>query len=121
MEKYNPSDYCYLNFRGTDFMQAPSWQTEKNFFIRSQKESNSTKFLVITDDVENAKNNIDADVYLAPDYKIALKMMSMSKKLIIPAWTTFAWWGGWLSDADLVFAPNIDDICYNKNNFFTYI
>lgn len=118
---YDPNEYCYINFRGTDFLNVDSWITDKNFFSNAQNLTKRKKYLVITDDIKNAKININAHNYIAPNYKIALKLMTLSKELIIPAWTSFGWWGAWLSNADLIIAPNIDHICYNKNEIFKYI
>jgi hypothetical protein len=121
LELYNPNEYCFINFRGTDFLEVDAWITDKYFFKNAQTMTKRKKYLVITDDIENAKNTIKADSYIAPNYKIALKLMTLSKELIIPAWTSFGWWGAWLSNSDLIIAPDIDNISYNKNEVFKYI
>jgi hypothetical protein len=121
VNNFSPDEYCYINFRGTDFMDVISWQTNKDFFERAKNQTKRKKYLVITDDIENAKINIEADIYINPNFKIALKLMTLSKELIIPAWTSFGWWGAWLSESEKIWAPDITDICYNKNDVFTYI
>lgn len=118
---YNPDDYCYINFRGKDFIDVPVWREIPEYFINAQKIVKDKKFLVITDDITNAKLNIKADGYIDPNYKIALKLMIQSKQIIIPRWTTFAWWGAYLSYATNIIAPDIENISYIKNDRFNYI
>lgn len=122
---YDPEEYCYIHFRGTDFLKVPLYITKIDFWKNAQNKIidnyGKKKFLVITDDIENAKLNINAENYIAPNFKIGLKMMTKSNQLIIPSWTTFVWWGGWLSDASIIIAPDINNICYAKNDVFTYI
>ena len=119
--KYNPNEYCYIHFRGTDFMDIELYKTNKDFFNISQKLVNKTKFVVITDDIENAKKYINADDYITNNYKIDLKLLTSSKNLIIPSYTTFSWWGAWLSSADMILTPDINDFNYIKNDRFIYL
>ena len=97
-------------------MNQISCVSNKDFFERAKNQTKRKKYLVITDDIENAKININADAYFNPNFKIALKLMTLSKELIIPAWTSFGWWGAWLSESEKIWAPDITDICYNKND-----
>ena len=110
-----------MNFRGTDFLEVPKFVDTVEYWIDAKKRIDKSKFLVITDDIDNAKLKIVADEYINPNYKVALKLLTESESLIIPGWTTFAWWGAWLSNANIIIAPDVDDICYIKNDVFTYV
>ena len=120
IDKYNPEEYCYINFRGTDYMSVKE-DNERTFFDRSQYISQKSKFIVLTDDVENARKYIKAEEYFAPNHKITLKLISSAKTLIIPALTTFAWWGAWLGDTELVLSPDIQNLNYIRNDIFRYV
>jgi len=122
LKMYDPNEYCYINYRGTDFA-TPNHPhvTYPEFYMDAKTKVKSKKFLIITDDIENAKKNVEADSYIAPIGKIGMKLLTKSKELIIPAWSTFGWWGAWLSDSNLIIAPDIEHICYIKNDKFDYI
>jgi hypothetical protein len=94
IELYNPQEYCYINFRGKEFLKISKYITPPDFFEKAKKESGCTKFVVITDDVENAKKYIKAEDYLHTGIKTDLKLLTLAKNLIIPKWSTFSWWGG---------------------------
>ena len=130
MTSYNPNEYCYINFRGSDFLTNPTWNTNPEFYKEAQKFIPNKKFLVITDDIYNAKLHINADKYICPNYKIALKLLTKANNLIIPGWTTFAWWGAYLSNAEKIIQPDVfgkyinpgsNHKCYIKNDKFIYL
>ncbi len=122
LEKYNPNEYCYINYRGKDFA-SPNHPhvTYPDFYLDAKSEVSSKKFLVITDDVEEAQKKVESDNYIAPIGKVGMKLLTKSKELIIPAWSTFGWWGAWLSESNLIIAPDIEHISYIKNDRFKYI
>jgi hypothetical protein len=121
INKYNPDEYCYIYYRGNDFIKIKHYETKPQFYIDAKGQTNIKKYLVITDDIENAKRNIDADDYINVNYKVSLKLLTKSYDLIICGWSSFGWWGAWLSDANKIIAPNVNDVCYIKNDRFIYI
>lgn len=132
LNRYNPNEYCYIHFRGTDFQLIEEYYTSPEWFEEAKKLSGSDKFLVITDDIERAKNFINADDFISSNYKIDLKLLTSSKKIIIPTFSTFGWWGAWLSDAEIIITPKNmttlsnnpafkEDELFHVNDRFTYL
>ena len=121
IKKYEPDEYCYIYYRGTDFIKIKHYETKPQFFIDAKEKCSKKKYLVITDDIENAKKNIDADDYISINYKVSLKLLTKSQELIICGWSSFGWWGAWLSESNIIIAPDVNDICYIKNDRFIYI
>jgi hypothetical protein len=59
-------------------------------------------------------------------------LLKSSKKIIIPTFSTFGWWGAWLSDAEIIITPKNmttlsnnpafkEDELFHVNNRFTYL
>ena len=122
LNKYNPKDYCYIYFRGTDFndIKNNSYHVTPEWYKNAKITVNCEKFIVITDDIETAKKNIVAEDYISTNYKTDLKLLISSKKLIIPVMSSFGWWGAWLSDAKIIIAPINDEKCWVVNDRFIY-
>jgi len=103
LSKYPIDKYCFIHFRGTDYKV---WDDGKRFLpityfknaiklIKTIK--NDIKFVVITDDVEGAKEYfVDHDV-ISNDMMDDFKLLYYSKYCIIPN-SSFSWWAAWLSD-----------------------
>lgn len=120
-ETYNPHEYCYINFRGNEFLLYDILRTPESFFVDAKNHVPKKKFLVITDDLNGAKSNVNADYYISPNYKIALKLLTCAKELIIPDKSTFSWWGAWIGNAEIVISLIRHNEEWRRNNFFTYI
>jgi hypothetical protein len=95
--KFN--EYCIIQFRGTDFLNTSNPMT-KQYFVDAQRTMLSInpnlKFMVVTDDLDNAKRYIDADSYMSNSKEVDFVIMLKSKYLIIPN-STFGWWASYLN------------------------
>lgn len=116
LSKYNVEDYCYIHFRGTDYLNHTHWYLPKKYYedaINKIKAIKSNiKFLVITDDIKTASLSFDCDI-ISNDMMIDFKLLSFSKYSIIVN-SSFSWWSGWLGDNhEYIIAPNY---WFNYNN-----
>ena len=132
---YDPNNYCYIHFRGTDYKGIPQFYLPKSYYfdaIEKIKEVNENiKFLVITDDVEESKKIFDGFEVISNTTEMDFYLLSQSKFSIIPN-SSFSWWSRWLSkNNEMTIAPN-RWFNYNSNentfsppgintSFFTYI
>ena len=119
INKYNPKEYCYIYFRGTDFNTIKQYYVSPEWYKKAQEISE--KSIVITDDIETAKKFITAEEYISTNYKTDLKLITSANKLIIPVMSSFGWWGAWLSDAETIVAPINNDECWIVNDRFIYL
>ena len=111
-------EICVINFRGGDYKNNPSLFLDVSFWMRSVEElkkiNPTIKFLVITDDAEEAR--IFFPDYPVHHFNIAddFSVISHAKYLII-ANSTFSWWAAWLNErCKIVIAPKYW-MSYNKN------
>jgi hypothetical protein len=108
---YNKEDYCFIHFRGTDYKQFDSGSRflPKKYFEDAKnlvkKKKSDIKFIVITDDIEEAKNYFPEDKSISNEMMVDFKLLYYSKYCIIPN-STFSWWAAWLSDKIITVAPN---------------
>ena len=121
ISKYEPSNYCYIYFRGTDFNNIKQYYVPPEWYKNAKDEIDGDKFIVITDDIETAKKFIDADDYISTNYKIDFNLLTSANKLIIPVMSSFGWWGAWLSDAITIITPKNNDDCWIVNDRFVYL
>jgi hypothetical protein len=121
IQKYDPSEYCYVHFRGNDFLNAMHITTPPEFYKKAKLMTNNKKYVCITDDIDNAKLYTGIDECYQYNIKTDLYLLTKSKNLIIPMWSSYSFWGGWLSDAECIIAPYNSDKNYIMNNRFTYI
>lgn len=119
IDKYDPFEYVYIYFRGTDFNNIKQYHISPDWYKKAQEIGK--KYIVITDDIETSKKFIIADDYISTNYKTDFKLLTSSNKLIIPVMSSFGWWGAWLSCAEIIIAPISDDECWHTNNKFVYI
>jgi len=132
---YNPNDYCYIHFRGTDYKEIPQFYLPMSYYFNGIEKiksiNNNLKFLIITDDVGEARNMFNDFEIISNTKEIDFYLLSQSKYSIIPN-STFSWWARWLSkNNEMTVAPN-KWFNYNSNenifsppgintSFFTYI
>lgn len=116
LTKYNPSKYCFIHVRGSDYKNHGHWFLGKDYydkamnFMRSKKKDIS--FVFITDDIkEPSKWYPDIDC-MQNNMMIDFELFYHSKYLIIPS-STFSWWPAWLNPKKIVVAPN-NWLNYNK-------
>lgn len=110
LEKYPVDEYCYIHFRGGDYKD---WEGGKYFLPKKYYDdsinyikslNDNLKFLIITDDVELAKEFFDFDI-VSNDMMVDFKLIYNSKYCIIPN-STFSWWAAWLNTKEVTIAPN---------------
>lgn len=109
--KYPVDEYCYIHFRGTDYK---NWDSGTRFLPKKyfgdainlvKNKNNDIKFVVITDDIEGAKDYFQEYDIISNDMMTDFKLLYYSKYCIIPN-STFSWWAAWLSDKVITVAPN---------------
>lgn len=110
LELYPIDRYCYIHLRGCDYKD---WDGGKRYLPEEyfndaityvKKIYPTISFLVITDDVQAARELFDFDI-ISNDMMIDFKLLYCSKICIIPN-STFSWWASWLSEKQLVIAPD---------------
>lgn len=115
LDKYPVNEYCYIHFRGTDYVVQDNWFLPISYYKEAMKiierEYNKKKFVVITDDIENAKKYFDCDI-ISNNMMIDFKLLYYSKYSIITN-STFSWWTTWLSDKVITIGPDCW-LNYNK-------
>lgn len=111
LDKYPVDEYCYIHFRGTDYK---NWDSGTRFLPMKYFEdgmneiksiNKDIKFLVITDDVDGAKEYFQGCEVISNDMMVDFKLLYYSKYCIITN-STFSWWAAWLSDKTITIAPN---------------
>jgi hypothetical protein len=116
---YNPIDYCYIHFRGGDYKNIPQYFLPIDYYNDSIKKIKSintnVKFLVITDDISEAKKYFpDFDV-ISNTMEIDFYLLTQSKYSIIPN-SSFSWWASWLNkNSSIIIAPNN---WFNYNGYY---
>lgn len=121
LEKYNINEYCYIHFRGTDFNNI-FYCVKSDYYYEAMNKIksiyNNIKFVVITDDLNEAYRifkNVDV---LNNDISIDFNLLYNSKFCIIPN-STFSWWSSWLSNKELVVAPKYWDLRSQNNGIWS--
>jgi len=114
LNKYNVEDYCFLNIRGSgnvnsDIMLPKSYFEEAMKVI--QKLKPKIKFVIVTDDQEISSQYFPGIDVLSNSVMIDFKLLYFSKYSIISN-STFSWWSCWLSEKEVVLAP---EFWYNYN------
>ena len=100
LEKYNPSDYCFIHVRGTDYRNHGHWFLEKSYYIKAMDYMKSVKkdisFVIITDDTDQCSEWFPNIQSFKNEMIVDFTLLSASKYLIIPN-STFSWWPAWLN------------------------
>ena len=107
--KYFGDDTCVINFRGNDYKSIYDIYLPKEYYYNSIKKMDELypgiKFVVITDDIEEAKSIFPN----FPCYHFGiLEDFSIIKnaRYLIIANSTFSWWGAWINkNSILTIAP----------------
>ena len=108
VDKYPVDNFCYIHIRGGDY-KASDWLLPKEYYESGIKEIRKFKsdisFVIITDDVELSKSLFpDIDV-ISLDVVSDFKSLYYSRYSIISN-SSFSWWASWLSNKEIVIAPN---------------
>lgn len=115
LQKYDIDNYCYIHIRGTDYKNHSHWMLPDRYYIDAInliKSKYKLKFIIVTDDVEMSKKILPDIECISNDMMVDFKLIYFSKYVIISN-STFAWWGAWLKNKEIVIAPN-NWINYNK-------
>jgi len=116
LNKYNPKDFCYIHLRGTDYKNHNHWFLNKDYYQKSinyiKNIKKDIKFLIITDDQNEASNSFPHIENLSEDMKTDFLLLLNSRYTIISN-SSFAWWPAWLKEKEKVIAPN-NWLNYNK-------
>jgi hypothetical protein len=116
IETYPTDKFCFIHFRGTDYVNDQQWVLPKSYYDKAIEEikkiNADLSFVVITDDISMAKTIFTEFDVLKNDMMVDFKLMNQAKYTIISN-STFAWWAAWLNDKSITIAPNCW-INYNK-------
>jgi hypothetical protein len=111
INKFPTDEYCYVHFRGTDYKNwdegtrfLPKKYFQDAFQIMKEKKSD-LKFLIITDDIESAKEYFQDHEIISNQMLVDFKLLYVSKYCIVTN-SSFSWWAAWLSDKEITVAPN---------------
>lgn len=100
-------DKCIVHVRGGDYDGVYHNRLTADHYRRAfdiMRERGINKFVVFTDDTEQAKKVTGLDAVSHSDPMFSLWLMSGYKNHII-ANSSFSWWGAWLSGSENVIAP----------------
>lgn len=110
------SNTVALSIRRGDFLGNPlhnicSVKYFQRAIDRMRMKLNDPKFLVFSDEQDWVSNNMkfEVPVTLVPSFEDPMdhmRLMSLCKNHIIPN-STYSWWGAWLSNPEMVIAPDI--------------
>lgn len=112
LDKYPPEKFCYLHLRGGDNKQEAQrslgWNFAKKYYTdaieKVKKSYPDLNVVIVTDDVELAKDYFPEIPCLRNDISTDFKLLYFSDYLIMSA-TTFAWWPAWLRPKVITIAP----------------
>lgn len=79
---------------------------DRDYYLNALKYFPSKKVIVITDNLQNAKNTIKEDFEYVSNNPIKDFYLLTKAEYIIGSNSTFSWWGAWLSKAKAVFPAN---------------
>lgn len=124
LDDYPIDKYCYVHIRGGDNKFGENnWLIPKEYYLKSFekiKENNKNiSFVIITDDVVFSKKMFPEIDVISNNIMSDFKCLFFSKYTIISA-STFSWWAAWLTDKEMIIAPN-KWLNHNKpenNSFF---
>lgn len=117
IDRYHINEYCYIHFRGGDYKDISSFYLPKTYYDNAKKYvlnnyDKSLKFLVITDDILEARKFFPDDEIMNNSMEIDFKLLNYSRYSIISN-STFSWWTRYLNN-------NINSITIAPKGFFNY-
>jgi hypothetical protein len=117
LNQYDTNEYCFIHFRGTDYKHMTDWWLPFSYYQNAMNKIKEIKpdikFLIITDNSDDAREYFDGYDILSNDLMTDFGLLYMSKYCIIPN-SSFSWWAAWLSDdKEIIIAP---DRWFNYNN-----
>jgi hypothetical protein len=102
-------DYTFLHVRRKDYLLYANVHgiCPMSYYQNALNHIVSSKCIVLSDDIEWCKRNMDISNVIYSSSKTELEDMSImiSCKNSIIANSTFSWWGAWLSNSEKVVAP----------------
>jgi hypothetical protein len=110
LKEFNPESFCYIHIRGGDNVgKSHNWLAPKNYYVQSMERIKEnfgiSKFCIITDDVNLSSSWFPEIPIASKNLTIDFKLLYFSKFCIISN-STFSWWAAWLSNKNIVIAPN---------------
>ena len=108
LSKYDIERYCVIHFRGGDYKSIDRFFLPPSYFNLAKSEflELGLKFLIITDDKEEALKFFPDDEIISNSMEIDFCLLTKFKYMIIPN-STFSWWGAWLNrNCPVVIAPS---------------
>jgi len=131
VEKIGMSDWqCVINFRGGEYKYVPDFYLPQSYWNKAIEQmvlKGVTYFVVVTDDVEEAKKYFP-NFHISHEMKTDYEVIASAKNLILSN-SSFAWFPAWLGDAKTIIAPKFWGrhnrgywfLEQNKTDKFTYI
>lgn len=119
LDKYDVDKYCYIHFRGGDYKTIPQFFLPVEYYKKCidyiKDKIPGIKFLVITDDINEANNFFpDFDV-ISNTSDMDFYLLTQPKYSIIPN-SSFSWWASWLNtNREITLAPNK---WFNYNKYY---
>jgi len=108
LKEYPPSEYCYINIRGTDQAEFPHLVLPESYYARAinlmSKFNPNLKFLVITDDIPLSKKYFPYFPIFSNDRDTDFCVLNVGM-FVICAISTFCWWACYLNDFNVTIAP----------------
>jgi hypothetical protein len=100
---------CVINFRGGEYLGVPNLVPSSEYWNNSIKHmigiNPNMKFIIVTDDVANAKRFIGDYPCYHIDIGTDYFLVNQSMYSIIPP-SSFSWWASWLNEnSKLIIAP----------------
>lgn len=121
LEKYPITKYCYIHYRGGDYKDCKDWFLPIKYYNDAIEYVKSNikdiNFLIITDDIVMARNYFNQYEIISNDMLTDYKLLYHSKYNIVSN-SSFSWWPSWLSNKELIVAPNYW-FNYNIGNYFS--
>lgn len=110
LNQFDPESFCYIHVRGGDNVgKSHNWLAPKTYYEKSmdriKNDFGISKFCIITDDVNLSSSWFPEIPIASKSLAVDFKLLYFSKFCIISN-STFSWWAAWLSNKQIVIAPD---------------